>query len=417
MGRVKKTKNALVFEELEPRLLFSADMGEAFIADAVIEDYAEEPVVMADLDADVEINSGAVDQPGEEDTTASQPQVEQADSEQLNTVTASSLPANQEEDTVVDTAENSPSKELVFVNDNVSDYQQLVDDLQQEGFNRDVEVVILDNEKDGLNQVTETLQAFEDLDAIHFLTHGSDARINLGNDWLDSDSLQENRDLLATWEDSLSDTGDILFYGCGIASDGFGQALLDDIAELTSGDVAASNDLTGDSAQGGDWDLEYQIGEIETGALFSDAAQNSWDHLLNVVADNTSTGTSITDSLTISHTTSGTDRLMLVGVSLNKGTGTAVTSISYNGDALELVGSSSNGDAVSEIWMLINPDLGTYDVNILLDGTTDGNAVGVMTFTGVDQCGIRKLRREWGSNNQFSRRRNSFWYYRSRRRL
>ena len=41
--------------------------------------------------------------------------------------------------------------------------------------------------------------------------------------------------------------------------------------------------------------------------------QQNWGHLLNVGIDATSTGTSSGGDFSISHTTSGTDRLMLVG--------------------------------------------------------------------------------------------------------
>ena len=47
------------------------------------------------------------------------------------------------------------------------------------------------------------------------------------------------------------------------------KTLLDDIAEMTGADVAASDDNTGHAIFGADWDLEYNVGAIETGALFN----------------------------------------------------------------------------------------------------------------------------------------------------
>ena len=43
-----------------------------------------------------------------------------------------------------------------------------------------------------------------------------------------------------------------------------GGSLLDRLGTLTGADVAASDDLTGSARLGGDWDLEYGNGRIET---------------------------------------------------------------------------------------------------------------------------------------------------------
>jgi hypothetical protein len=64
-----------------------------------------------------------------------------------------------------------------------------------------------------------------------------------------------------------------------------------------------------------------------------------------------STGSTVTNSLTISHTTAGNDRLMLVGVSMDNNQMETVASVSYNGIALTLVGAEVNdNDARVEIW-------------------------------------------------------------------
>ncbi|UCG63843.1 MAG: metallophosphoesterase, partial [Deltaproteobacteria bacterium] len=57
-----------------------------------------------------------------------------------------------------------------------------------------------------------------------------------------------------------------------------------------------------------------------------------------VIVDAVSSGTTSGSSLTISHTTSGSDRLMLVGVSINNDNLETVSSITYNGVPLTRVG-------------------------------------------------------------------------------
>jgi len=61
----------------------------------------------------------------------------------------------------------------------------------------------------------------------------------------------------------LTDSGDILLYGCDVAQGEIGQAFIEQLAQLTGADVAASTDLTGAAALGGDWVLEAQAGVVE----------------------------------------------------------------------------------------------------------------------------------------------------------
>jgi len=110
-----------------------------------------------------------------------------------------------------------------------------------------------------------------------------------------------------------------------------------------------------------------------------------------VVVDAVSSGNTTGANLTISHTTSGLDRLMLVGVSINNDNSETVSSISYNGVPLTFVGAINNmrsggDDARAEIWQLVTPSAGTHDVVITLSSAPSRGAVaGVITFTGVDQ--------------------------------
>ena len=69
---------------------------------------------------------------------------------------------------------------------------------------------------------------------------------------------------IATWRDALADDGDLLLYGCDLAGGEDGRTLLEGLRALTGADVAASTDDTGHAVLGGDWELEYARGEIET---------------------------------------------------------------------------------------------------------------------------------------------------------
>mgnify|MGYP003669514198 CR=1 FL=1 len=285
-----------------------------------------------------------------------------------------------------ETVANPLRHEIVFVDTATQGYQQLVDDLlaNQDG-TRYFDVVLLDQSRDGIDQISETLRGQYNVDAVHIVSHGADGAVRLGNIWLTTDNLAAYEDQLSEWASAFSEDGDLLLYGCDLAASPGGIQLVDQLSVLTGTDIAASTNLTGYAPFGGDWQLEYEAGQIETLVFASSDLQEQWVGLMSVAIDATSTGTSTGGNFSITHTTSGTDRLMLVGVSLNKGIGNAVTSVTYNGSNLTLEGTQSNGDAVVYIWSLVNPSLGTHSVNITVNGTTDGNTAGVMTFTGVDQ--------------------------------
>ncbi|MCP4377420.1 MAG: DUF4347 domain-containing protein, partial [bacterium] len=96
---------------------------------------------------------------------------------------------------------------------------------------------------------------------------------------------------ISAWGNALGEDADILLYGCNIAVGEDGRNLTDTLAELTGADVAASDDLTGHQSLGGDWDLEVQVGDIESGPLIDQQAQQLWVNALAppTAADNTIT--------------------------------------------------------------------------------------------------------------------------------
>ena len=78
----------------------------------------------------------------------------------------------------------------------------------------------------------------------------------------------------------LLHSADFLIYGCNYGEGETGQAAAARLAQLTGADVAASSDLTGSTALGGDWDLEVSTGQIETVVAFSTQIQQVWSGIL-----------------------------------------------------------------------------------------------------------------------------------------
>jgi len=118
------------------------------------------------------------------------------------------------------------------------------------------------NSGNGFDQIDAALAQYQNLSAIHIVSHGSDGMIQLGGSWLTAGNIQQHMSELQNWGMALSETGDILIYGCDVAAGAQGQAFIDRIAVLTRADVAASTDKTGDSSRGGNWNFEYVAAAI-----------------------------------------------------------------------------------------------------------------------------------------------------------
>ena len=298
MARSKQKNNPLIFEELEPRLLFSADGVEALAADAVEQTLEEQPIIIIEQgtqeqavepesvqseSADVQPDSGQDETNGGDENTSEQEVTDEQNDEAV--VDGGETPASENDassDAVTDSQPEVQSSELVLINGDVNDYEQLVTDIEQsDDRTRSIEVVVLDNEKDGIDQVTTLLADYHNLDAIHIITNGDEGQIILGSSLLDTESIQENRDSLTTWSESLDEDGDILFYGSNAAGGSEGDLLLTALSETIGCDVAASDDVTGYLSQGGNWDLESERGTVETTSVLVDQQAGTWQQTLD----------------------------------------------------------------------------------------------------------------------------------------
>lgn len=158
------------------------------------------------------------------------------------------------------------STSIVFVDSRVANYQSLIDGLTQP-----IEVFILTPESDGVEQIRARLQGRTDIDALHIISHGSEGALYLGSTVLNQENISSYSSSLAGIGGSLTETGDILLYGCNVAQGDAGQAFISQLAELTGADVAASDDATGATEFGGDWVLEKSVDTVETPTIQANA--------------------------------------------------------------------------------------------------------------------------------------------------
>ena len=168
------------------------------------------------------------------------------------------------------TSDTTTSQQIVFILDNVADYQSTADSLSA-----DYEVYILSADGDALAQMVALLDGTTGLDAIHLISHGDAGVLDLGTLSLNSDNLADYSDALAALGSALSPEGDFLLYGCDVAEGDAGVAFVDALALATGADVAASDDTTGPVSQGGDAVLEYESGSVEAQTLAPETFQTA----------------------------------------------------------------------------------------------------------------------------------------------
>jgi hypothetical protein len=174
-------------------------------------------------------------------------------------------------------ATDTATRRIIIIDGSVPDLQTLLD-----GVGADAAVFVLDPDEDGVQQIVGILAAndLSDLSAIQIVSHGSEGSITLGSAVLDQGNIASYADALAQIGDALAPGGDLMLYGCDVAGGTTGQQFIDDLAELTGANVAASTDATGAAALGGDWTLEASTGPIETSAPVTADAQANFDGLL-----------------------------------------------------------------------------------------------------------------------------------------
>jgi Domain of unknown function (DUF4347) len=191
---VNRYRSKLILEELEARQLFSGG------AEALIPPPNEAPPATV-IEVDANHEPVAVNQA---QTPSSQNNLSQNISETPTSIAANSI-------ALASPAETSIRHEIAFVDTQVKEYQQLVDDLNaQNDGQRQIEVVLLTAGQDGIQQISETLQNRQGIDAIHIFSHGLDGAVELGSAWLNALSLEARAGEITHWGNALSLNADIL---------------------------------------------------------------------------------------------------------------------------------------------------------------------------------------------------------------
>ncbi len=174
-----------------------------------------------------------------------------------------------------DMASPAAGTEIVFIDTAVANWQLLRDNVRP-----GMEVVLIDSSRDGIAQIAAALQGRTGISAVHIASHADAGAIHLGSVRLTLDNLSDHAARFQALRTSLTEDGDILFYGCDLAAAADGVTLLGRLAELTGADVAGSTDLTGNPDRGGDWVLEQRTGNVDAAGFLTEAGREAYAGVL-----------------------------------------------------------------------------------------------------------------------------------------
>ncbi|MEH2224731.1 DUF4347 domain-containing protein, partial [Nostoc sp.] len=169
---------------------------------------------------------------------------------------------------------------LVFIDPQVDDYQSLV-----MGVLPDTSVVVLDANQDGIEQISQVLESHQGVNSLHIVSHGAPGCIYLGNSQLNNETLNHYAAKLMGWANALGEDAQLLLYGCKVAQTELGVLFIRCLSELTGAVVAASDDLTGSAALGGNWELEVSTAPIIPRLAFGQEVITAYASILPVVLD------------------------------------------------------------------------------------------------------------------------------------
>lgn len=162
--------------------------------------------------------------------------------------------------------------QIAFVDIRLTNYETIV-----AGLMPTMQVVLLDGSANGLQTILNVLKADNAYDAVHLFSHGSEASLQLGSSYLNVNTLNwsENQAALEQIGAVLNADGNLFIYACDLAKGADGLSFVENLAQLSHLNVSASNDTTGASHLGGNWNLEITAdvnGHLIQDSMLSTAA-------------------------------------------------------------------------------------------------------------------------------------------------
>ena len=278
-------------------------------------------------------------------------------------------------DALAEVFEAPTRSELIVIDASVPDAEGLLAGIREDP-NTDYQLLWIDADANPFDTIGERLAGAAELDAIHIVSHGASGALQLGATTLTLDNFHQFAQSLEAWGAYLADDADLLLYGCNLAAGEQGEALLSALGAATGMDIKASTDLTASSTDG-DWDLEYQIGVVESQLAFDESAVVEWQGSLATIIVNSNGDMPLPPGI------HSVDQLL---ASENNGSGVYTLR-----QALQAVQREGPGGETHTILfelddntINIGPRLPVIDKSLIIDGTSDADFNGspVVVLTG-----------------------------------
>ncbi|MTJ52835.1 DUF4347 domain-containing protein [Anabaena sp. UHCC 0253] len=173
------------------------------------------------------------------------------------------------------------NRQIAFIDSSLEAQQQLVSGLLE-----GIEVIRLKPNQDGIAQITSVLEQYQDKAiTVHIVSHGAPGCVYLGNAQLNLDTFGQYAHQLQQWFAPVGSVLPNLFiYGCQVAVGDAGAEFLDKLRALTGANIAASANLTGNAALGGDWELEVTLGEGKFVPAFTSETMAAYPAVLDTTS-------------------------------------------------------------------------------------------------------------------------------------
>jgi len=173
--------------------------------------------------------------------------------------------------------------QVVLVDSTHPDIEELLKLLQSNlAGDAQIAVVTLESSLEPLSSIADVLSRYDELQAVHIVSHATDGALLLGDSVIDRSDLLGQAETVAQWGDALHVEGDILLYGCNLSSTAEGHLFAKTLSRITSADVASSSDITGHAVHEGDWELEVNVGSVDTDVVTPALVQNDWQGSLDI---------------------------------------------------------------------------------------------------------------------------------------
>ncbi|WP_130536804.1 DUF4347 domain-containing protein [Thiomicrorhabdus indica] len=154
----------------------------------------------------------------------------------------------------------SKSSQVAIIDQSIKDYQTLVASATAQG----LEVKLITPQRDGFEQLAETLTGRSDIDALHIICHGRPGQLLLGETGIDTDDLIHHADSLRQIASTLADNADCLIYACELGQGVEGAVFLNTLQDYIGCSVAAASHKVGHADLGGAWALDMTLGAVQT---------------------------------------------------------------------------------------------------------------------------------------------------------